>query len=292
MSSNMTLTSSVTIPKHSDQYRVVPTSAIQCALFRVGGNGKRAQFNRELLHAGGGRSIYFTGTELRSDDLDVLMAIFNFASGTLQPGPSNGPIKFAGLAMLNKLNWPGTGYYYRKLAEALDRLQRASIRIEFDSVGENEPRFLQGNLIRKFAGSSDYKNQLVVHLEHEICYWLAIDPHLISWEERVRIARPLGKWLHAFISALGPKMGPVFSAPEAVLMAQCGSSAANLRGFRASLRDALEQMKDENVIHAYSISDGVVFIAREPGLALERCARAATQQFELAFAEAPQLQFD
>lgn len=283
-----TSSTSVLIPALPDQLRVVPVAAIQCALFRVGGTkGRRELIEALELSAAGGRKITFSGIELRDDDLDVLMAIFSIAGGTQQDGATPRPIRFSGLTILGKLDWGNTGFYYKKLADCLNRLQRASIRISFtDEMGVH--RFLQGNLISKFAGAQDeFKSQFSVSLDLDVCRWLALDKHTLVWPERKRLSRPLAKWLHAFISTFRDSSPEgVFAAPEVDLLRQCGSSAQSMRTFRASLKEALDQMLEEQLIYSYKIRDGIVYVflteesTKQPFLFQPN---SAAQQYQLAF---------
>lgn len=274
---NPPLTELMRLPLWGEDKRALPTSFARSALFSVGGKATRRSFEAQTIASWPGTEIDYTGKELRSDDEDVLMQLFHRARGSAVDADQGIEVEFSGFSLLAELEWPTTKAYYEKLRNCLDRMQAGSVRLRMVINGKQTT--FRGQMIRKYVMALDmgYKSQWKVWIEPEVIKLFSPSYLEIEWSQRKRLAKPFSKWLHGFMSSESTTGG--FTAPEDVLFRLSGSVAASIRTFRASLKESLEEMRIQAIIFDWKLQDGMLFVAREPGMDINRAVTAAKQKF-------------
>lgn len=268
-------------PLWSEHLRALPRTLVRSALFSVGGKHERRAFMKETIASFPGTELAYTGEELRMDDQDVLMQLFHLARGAIvdQHSWDTGiQLEFSGHTFLMELGWQTNAVGYTKLKNSLARLQSGSLAVV--RVAKGRKKTFQGQIIRKFVISEDVssRQQWHVWLEPEIMS-MFINFLELEWPARARLSRSISKWLHSLIS--GEPNERVFMIAEDLLMQLTGSRAASVRKFRQTLKEGLTELIETKAIHDWKLDKGVLYVAKAPGVEINRAALAAQASFQL-----------
>jgi TrfA protein len=260
------------MPLWDERSRGLPVTFARSALFSVGGKSNRRSLSKHTIASGPGAKLVYTGEELRTDDEDVLIQLFHLARGS-NVHPTEGiALRFSGHAMLRELGWKVSKEGYERLKASLGRMQNGSL--SSTRLVRKRKIVYSGQILRKFVleeGSS--RQQWCVWLEPEIRGLFDPDYALLSWSERMRLRRPIARWLHSFMATVGPDK--VFVAPETAIFALSGSCASTMPKFRQLLKDALRDMQDAGLIFEWKISEGFIYVARATDQDINRATHAA-----------------
>lgn len=237
----------IQLPLWRESKRSAPNEIIRSALFNVRNRQQPKQFfqDEELASIGKDITILYSGPELRQDDEDVWLQALHLARNTTITTETS--ITFAPSAFRKALKWPKTGFYNKKLKDCLTRLSTTSLTIHSE-------RFKKGqnlSLVRKF--NYEVGGQTLAEWE------LWFEPEIVAlfggnkyseidWAQRLGLP-PLAKWLHTFYQS---HKKPYPLKVES-LMKACGTKAKTLKGFRRSLRDALDKLVSIDYFTSYEI---------------------------------------
>lgn len=260
------------MPLWDERSRGLPVTFARSALFSVGGKSERRALHKHTIASGASVKLVYTGEELRTDDEDVLIQLFHLARGS-DVHPTEGiALRFSGHAMLRELGWKVSKEGYERLKNSLTRMQNGSL--SSTRLVKKRRIVYSGQILRKFVlDDGATRQQWCVWLEPEICRLFDPDYALLSWAERMRLRRPISKWLHSFMATVLPTQ--VFVAPENVIFSCSGSGASTMPKFRQLLKDALREMMDEKLIYDWKLADGFIYVARQPEQDINRAVHAA-----------------
>lgn len=263
------------IPLWKENSRGLPMPFVHSALFCVGSKSERRHIPGEVIASSPGAVLVYSGEELRTDDEDVLMQVLHMVRGfsfNSDNGSDEGlNVSFSGHKVLRDLGWVTSQAGYERLKASLKRLQQGSLSVK---MGRKE---FAGQLLRKFfLDDEDMKQQWHVFVEPEIVKLFHPTYLEINWDERVKLKKPIAKWLHGFMSNQDAAE-EVFVTEEATVMKLCGSATSSSRKFRQLLKNALDEMLEKHVIFDWKIHEGLVYIARRPGVTINRATKAALQ---------------
>lgn len=224
------------LPLWKESKRSAPNELIRSALFNVRNRQQPKQFfqDEELATIGKDITILYSGPELRQDDEDVWLQALHLARNTTITTETS--ITFTPSAFRKALKWPKTGFYNKKLRDCLTRLSTTSLTIHSE-------RFKKGHnlsLVRKFNYEIGGKalDQWELWFEPEIVALFGGNKYSeIDWNKRLGLP-PLAKWLHTFYQS---HKKPYPLKVES-LMRACGTKASTLKGFRRSLREAMDKL--------------------------------------------------
>ncbi len=274
------------VPEHRRAYVV---DFARSALFGVGGKSDRVRFENKIVASWSDTKIEYSGTELRSDDQDVLLALLHRARGMEWDSKEGIQLEFSGNNLLLELEWPSTSDYYTKLRDCLNRLQGGSVAIVRSEDGRVRRERCQ--LIRKFvekpvAGARFPRWHVWIEPEMAQMFGSEDRRYDFEWAHRRLLGKPIAKWLHSFLLTILVDPSEWVAVQEANLFYLTGSKATATRTIRALVKSGLEEMLAKRVIYDFVLHQGMVYVAFQEGLDRNR-ASAATQQRLLAFQGAP-----
>lgn len=263
---------SVQMPLWDERSRGIPVTFARSALFSVGGKTGRRALSKHTIASGPGAKLVYTGEELRTDDEDVLIQLFHLARGS-NVHPTEGiALRFSGHAMLRELGWKVSKEGYERLKGSLTRMQNGSLSSTWQ-VKKRKIVF-SGQILRKFVlEDGGTRQQWCVWLEPEIRRLFDPDYALLSWSERMRLRRPIARWLHSFMATVSVEQ--VFVAPEAAIFSLSGSGASTMPKFRQLLKEALKEMQEVGLIHDWKLAEGFLYVARNADQDINRASHAA-----------------
>lgn len=235
------------LPLWSEEKRGVPNEVVRSALFNVRNRCvARKEFKDEVIAVlSGDICITYSGTELRQDDMDVWMQLLHEA----RRQPLGQCVEIKPYEFLKDLRWSPTGYYYKKLREHLKRMKFTMLVVNSTRLG----REIGVSMIRKYECEGRDGEKLErwrIWIEPEVkalfgdVYYTRID-----WQQRVKIKGNLAKHLHGVYSSHAQ---PYPYKVETILEG-CGSDMRDLRNFRVSLREALEELQRVGFLEQFMI---------------------------------------
>jgi hypothetical protein len=217
--------------------RGLPNALARSALFGVGNQ----QTHRELLEkktiaALKGIEITYSGRELRQDDEDVFLEILHI-SRMKELGTT---VTFTGYAMLTSLGWDKGARGYKRLVDAIGRLQWSSLAITVESVELRQN--YTGPLIVSFKWQEPNAETPMrlweITLQQEIINLFSPTGYTrLDWDMRLQLT-PMAKWLHSFYHTHRTP----YPYSVATLKELMGSKIKELRQFRYGLRKALDEL--------------------------------------------------
>jgi TrfA protein len=246
------------LPLWSERLRGAPNALARSALFTCADKRKpRRDFNRELIVSVAGQQISYTGKELRQDDLTVWLQIVHLAR-MHQLGDT---VEVSANALGLAVGWGNGGDAYKRLRESVARMREGSVWV--DHPGGTG---FSGNLIMRLEWSdagSKLREKWKLYLDPNILTLFQPDSYtLLNAEDRLRLP-PLAQWLFGFFST------HEFPYPYKVetLFKLSGSAATKVSGFRRNLLDALELLKERQLIFdfAHDTRTKTVKIIRKAG---------------------------
>lgn len=245
------------LPLWKDHLRGLPNAMARSALFTCANQRTaRAEFKRQQIASLANYEIFYTGTELRQEDEDVLLQVIHYA----RLSSLGEVVEITGNQLLCALKWNNSSRDYTRLKDCIDRLKEGTLKI----VQNNGAGGYSGSLIRKFAWQgaeeSDKRTKWKIFLEREIIALFADDTYtLLCWEDRAKLGR-LGKWLHSFYHS---HREPHPLKTE-TLCSLSGSKSRDLRGFRRHLKTALEELVDIGFLKSWkhSVETDTILVVR------------------------------
>lgn len=237
------------LPLWHEEKRGVPNEVVRSALFNVRNRCvARREFKDEVIAVlSGDICITYSGTELRQDDMDVWMQLLHEA----RRQPLGQCVEIKPYEFLKDLRWSPTGYYYKKLREHLKRMKFTMLVVNSARLG----REIGVSMIRKYECEGRDGEKLErwrIWIEPEVkalfgdVYYTRID-----WQQRVKIKGNLAKHLHGVYSSHAQP----YPYKVATILEGCGSDMRELRNFRVSLREALEELQRVGFIEHFQIDD-------------------------------------
>jgi hypothetical protein len=212
----------------------VPNSMLRSGLFGAIKRGPRKNLDKAQIPTLGGQEIKYTGKRLDQSDLDVYLAIFNFAR--IQNTPLGMPIYAKDREFLRFIG-RNTGKSDRSwLAEVRTRLKANEVEISLDA----DKRY-GGSLLQNWY--YDKELQTTVLILDPLLQTLFNPGHWTSlcWEQRLALkGRQLVQWLHAFYSTHDAP----YHYSVGKLRELCGSECSNLFHFRSELKEALSSLQE------------------------------------------------
>lgn len=248
----------------SERVRGLPNALARCALFTAGSKkDERAVFRDEPIVSLQSITILYSGDELRQDDQDVFLQLVHLARGL----PLGSKIEITGNAVLKVLGWGRSVRDYVRLRASLKRLKKANVEVS----GADHRGFI-GSLLMTLAWEGE--DESAANGEGTSTHWtISIDPKiialfgsdaytLIDWETRLKLT-PLAKWLHSFyITHREPLPYKVET-----LHKLCGSRTRLLKHFRASLKSALEELREVGFLSTFEVGVDLVTVKRRYAIA-------------------------
>lgn len=253
--------------KWSESQIAAPNVCLRSALFGST-RGPRQRFLEDTVLASlGGYMVTVKGERFDQFDFDVWAAALHhqneFGFGVTSPISVSGLAKSAGL--------DGSGKSLKRVRKSLRRMLDSTVVLKFPGGG------FAGHLISSFAwrdanedgddgeGDAEY----VLKLDPDVAKLLGRDQYTLidALDRRCLGENFLAKWLHGFICSHA-SMHPT---KVETLHALCGSQAAELRYFRANVREALELLKENGLITDWQIdARDCVVIQRKPSPTQQR----------------------
>lgn len=231
--------SQLELPLWADGTRGLPNQFARSSLFTVGyRRTRREQCKDKIVQVYEKEvTISYTGEELRQDDEDVFLQAIHLARGKSGLELDEHPIIFTPYAFLKAIHWPTTGQnHYRRLEACINRLNVTGLKITV----ANKFTY-SGSLIRKLVKGHNGRREWAVWLEAEIVRLFAHDNYSrLEWEQRLRLKRPVAKWLHGFLASHHQPYGLLVKTYWNL----CGTSSRTLAHFRSTLVDALDELKE------------------------------------------------
>jgi hypothetical protein len=241
------------LPFHDDLWSdgayVAPVAFLRSALFGIVPKGRRRRVDNEPLASRKGLELRFTGSVLDQFDEDVWLVMLRQAREHGM-GPN---VYFTMRSMMKQLSWDASGKSSQRLRASFLRLASAVVQIESKDL------HYIGHLVE----------EIIVDKANGENYYYRLSPRMaqlfgpdqvgkLEIDERTQIKGPLAKWLHGYIAA------DPFGFPVHIdeLRKLSGSTTSERYRFTASLRLALEELKNCGVLKTWRIEHLTVFVTR------------------------------
>ncbi len=275
-----------------DALRTWPTAFARSALFRVAGKGERKTLNGEIA-AGDGIRIKYRGEELRTDDEEVLMLLLHRLRGRDWKKPEDLVVEITRHEMLRELDRHSDGRYYAELTASLDRMSTGGLVVSYRGANGKLYRMTQ-TVIRKWAYAIDLPEhkgradaRIKIWLEPEVLQFFAdgaeTERFSLVWQERASLSRPLAKWLHSHLHALGYGSSDHVVCRVDVIWKLSGSEASTLKSFKTILQRTLKEMHEAGVIGRSMFRQDLLCVTRPGTDAGFTWDRASIAPSELGF---------
>jgi hypothetical protein len=226
------------------------------ALFAAVKSKDRRMMKDEIVAGQAGIEISFSGEQLNQDDHDNFMQLVKLASGR----PLGETVVVPANAILRTLG-------------------RSTGKSQHDQLRADMKRLIEGTVTIKSKGV-EYFGHLIddalqdsrepIHKRH---WAYRLNPRLVSlfapnqytlnnWRTRQELRqKDLARWLQLWLESHAQN----FATSVDVIRERCGSQRAELRKFRFSIKQALDDLKLAGVIHTWTIDRGdLVHIDRTP----------------------------
>lgn len=226
---NLAANDSAQLPLWPDAVRGVPNSILRSALFGAIKKGPRAFLQRQQLGALEGVTVLFTGPRLDQADLDVWEQCLHLA----KTEGLGSRIHFSAQGFLRAIDRATGGRNVDWLKGAFARLSSSVVEIK------DGKRAYFGAMISEGC-RNDETGHYALEINTSIVRLYGVDGwSQIEWHQRQALkGQPLAQWLHGFYSTHAAP----FRLKVETLHRLSGSEAAQLKHFRAELRDALSKV--------------------------------------------------
>lgn len=240
----------------------MPNAIARSSLFNISSfrKGERTFYNKAEIASTGGISLVYTGSELRQDDLDVLLQVLHLA----KEQKLGEDIKFTAHSMIVALRWTINPASYERLADCMNRMKATALRLTVENATGGRISFtgsLMGEFTWREVGSNDPLRLWTVSLERNIVKLFAPDAYsLLNWSTRLDLP-PLAKWLHTFYST---HTNP-FPHKTETLHKLTSSRIKEVRKFKVELKKALVLLVDCGFLLSARVDDksGLVYVERK-----------------------------
>jgi TrfA protein len=226
------------------------------ALFAAIKSKDRRQMKKEIVASQEGIEISFTGEQLNQDDHDNFMQLVKLASGR----PLGQTVIVPANAILRTLGRSTGKSQHDQLRADMDRLVSGTVTIRangFEYIGHLVDDALQD------TREPVHKRHWAYRLNPRLVTLFAPNRYTLNnWETRQRLSqKDLARWLQLWLESNAQN----FATGVDTIRTRCGSQRADLRKFRFSLKQALEDLKEAGVIHHWAIdASDLVHIERTP----------------------------
>jgi hypothetical protein len=198
--------------------------------------------------------ITYSGPELRQDDHDVFMNLVHMARKVdLQT-----VVRITGNEAMKWLHWERKGENYERLRQSYWRLLKGTVIVEREVMLSKGPKWRPiygSHLVHTIDVVDDSSPELPwnIYLEPRLALLLTgRDMTLIDYMLRMKL-KPLAQHLHAFYAT---HSDPIHPYSVASLRDLCGSQQKSLPAFRQQLKTALEMLRKEGFIQAWTLDSG------------------------------------
>lgn len=232
---------------------LIPNIFTRSNLFSTGKSKIRPCHENIELNTCKGTSIYFTGEELRQDDLDVFLALLYFNTQK-NYGPnsekhekkSSYRVVFKLKDILKMMNWSYRSAYIEKLNLCLDRLLSSNISIKTNDYN------IDSRLILEVERPVSNRNDPYICLLSDNILCLLTDKtttFIPSWQRKS--LNSFGKWLHAYY---GSHAQPLPISVD-FLQKLSGSKIEKRFKFRQKLYEELDNLKSVGFLDNFKIDE-------------------------------------
>lgn len=237
------------IPKfHKASFALAP-SLLKSALFNAASKGDRVNYTSYTpipVHSNT-LKLSYSGTELRQDDLRVLLCLIKIRSGFI----ATEKIEFKLRAFaVNTLKWADSSTSVTKLKQCLVRLHSARVMIEDANQFESYYSFIS-DLDMDATSATVWLSDRVADLFNNttLTYF--------NSDERLQAKDGLRSWLLTFIKA--DACHAPFKVSKLLEFSGCGYSASE---FNRALKETLVYLLSIGVIEDFDVKGGVLSIRK------------------------------
>jgi hypothetical protein len=241
----------IQLPLWKEQARGTPNAALRGALFSaINPNKRRFLLRREMITDEKDLQIIFTGGQLDQSDRDVWELLLHIA----RRQPLGNHILFSANSFLKELG-RGTGKSQHEwLKDCFARLIACCIEITHNQYT------YAGNLLEYERDENTQRYKLFINPKMKALYmagWTQID-----YSERLKIGNKkfLALWLYGFIAS----HAKIYPTKIETFHRLSGSANSEMRGFKRNLKNALQHLKDINLIKEFHFKDNLVHIEKYP----------------------------
>jgi len=242
------------LPMWQDYQRGAPVCILRSAIFGIVKRGRRRYLMREELAKWGTDTIFYTGQRLDQADLDVWLELLHLVRTT----PLGQTVTFEKYTFLRQLGRSTGSKDWRWLEDSITRMMANTVEIKTGTK-----RYL-GALIHK-GYIDDEIGKYVVILNTELMALFHAGYTLQHAKKRRLLGTDLAKWLCGYLES--HKATPDY--PHRVLVKKlhelCGSETKHLKHFRAELKKAANQLKEQDIIQSWDITSSDVLEAIKSG---------------------------
>jgi len=227
-------------------YRAIPNEFVRTAMFtinRYGKDTKRPRRERQLMFSQKNITMYVTGEETNQADLDVLMQLTHYQRNVRV----GNYFSFSARQVLEDLDRPLNGRSHAELIASINRLMQTTVEFVSD---DRKVSAIQ--LISEFhRDEAEPSNAQSWHVKFPpvVLELFSKDRHTrLVWEQSQMLRSSLAKSMHRYLSSHRQP----YPLTTEFLHKLSGTHVTELRKFRASLKEALDELVEARFLVSWS----------------------------------------
>ena len=235
------------LPLWDDDQRGAPAAVLRSALFGIIKRGRRAAVEKHLLASWSGSEIRYTGFRLDQADFDCWLEVMHLA----RQFPLGRDVRFTARGFLRAIGRKGAGGKdLQWLDSSLTRMVACAVTIRLANGQE-----YTGPLISEFFFDRD-SGRYVVRINPLIAQLFDEAFVKLSVATRQRLSTDFARWLQGYVQSHRATEAQPHRVGLVQLQALCGSDTTRLRRFRESIRAAMNELQQQEVILRWRITEG------------------------------------
>lgn len=265
------------LPLWSENMRGFPVGMAVSSLFTAARGDRKIFRKLTPVYSEENLEVYFRGEELREDvDKQVWMLLMHMARGRTFNKSDPIEVTFTANEFLIALDWPSNGIYYKRLADTLDRLQNAQVKVMGKRNGRKTgwitmsfvSNVAVGQVGNKASNKVSPSTRWVVRLDHYAAHMYQAGMIQIKPDQQYKELRTTSRKILDLVLASTTE---VISIQLSDLNKFLGGSGSAVRSAKQNIKIALEELRVPGFIHHSTIDKtNVLHITRSPDATINR----------------------
>ena len=241
----------------SSRTRTIPNDYARSSLFtaRSSRQPRLVLLREQLFHLHDGVTVFFTGTELRAaDDEIVWLQILHYGKSV----PLGESVEFSIKDLVRDVGWPKNGVYYQKARDCISRLKASEVLVQNSGAYGSSGAI---SLIDKYAVSNDRHGS-------PTNYRVVIDTNLIAlfagstfthhrWDE-YRSLSPVARRLADYVDSHKTPF-PLYLERFGKM---CGTRSQSVKAWAGTVRSACRELETAGMVKQCQLHEKRIYTVR------------------------------